>query len=69
MTDTPKTSWKIRRIFLFVTSAFAMGCVATILYTSMDTAAAETAVAMSFALLMSNVGAYVFGATWDNKGK
>ena len=69
MTDTPKTSWTVRRLFLFITSAFAMGCITIVLYKAMDTAAAETAVAMSFALLMSNVGAYVFGATWDNKGK
>ena len=69
MTDTPKTSWAIRRLFLFVTSAFAMGCITIVLYKGMDIAAAETAVAMSFALLMSNVGAYVFGATWNDKGK
>lgn len=65
--NLPKTSWKIRRRTMFAALAFSMLVVGYVLFTGMETAAAETAVAMAFSTIIATVGSYVFGATWDDK--
>lgn len=60
-------SWAVRRLFMFIISAFCVGVVSFALYRGLDTKVAETAVTMSFVTLISVVGSYVFGATWDDK--
>lgn len=64
-----KNSWVIRRAFMFAISAFCVGVISYTLWKGMDTKVAETAVSMSFVALISIVGSYVFGATWDDKKK
>ncbi len=59
-------SWRVRRAFLFVNTAVSMGVVAYVLANDMRGAVAETAVVMAFANLISSVGAYVFGAAWQD---
>lgn len=54
---------------MFAVSAFCVGVISYTLWKGMDTKVAETAVSMSFVALISIVGSYVFGATWDDKKK
>lgn len=60
-------SWALRRLFMFAISAFCVGVITFSLWKGLDTKVAETAVTMSFVTLISVVGSYVFGATWDDK--
>jgi hypothetical protein len=50
---------------LFV-SLYCMVVIAYCIYRGDDTRVAETAVEMSFIALISIVGSYVFGATWQD---
>lgn len=59
-------SWRIRRLFMFIISAFCVGAVSYVLLNGSTGEVAETAVTMSFFTLMSIVGSYVFGAVWDD---
>lgn len=52
---------------MFAISAFCVLVISYVLYRDMQSAVAEVAVTMSFVTLMSIVGSYVFGATWDDK--
>lgn len=61
-----KSSWRIRRWFMFGVSAFCMWTVAYVLYKDLDSGPADTAVTMSFLTLLGIVGSYVFGATWED---
>jgi hypothetical protein len=61
-----KSSWSIRRRFMFVVSAFCMWTIAYVLYKGLDSGPADTAVTMAFVALISIVGSYVFGATWED---
>lgn len=60
-------SWTKRRNFMFLISFFCVLVIAWVLYKDMDSKVAETVVTMSFVTLISIVGSYVFGATWDDK--
>lgn len=60
-------SWENRRRFMFLIALFCVTTIGWVLYREMDTRVAETAVTMSFVTLISIVGSYVFGATWDDK--
>lgn len=62
-----QTSWKYRRTFMFIVSAFCMFVVVFVLLKDLKSGPADTAVTMSFITLLGIVGSYVFGATWDDK--
>lgn len=64
--NMPNGSWKIRRRFMFITSAFCMGVVSYCLYKDLTSVVAESAVTMAFFTLTSIVGSYVFGAVWED---
>ena len=65
----PPNSWKRRRRFMYAVSGFSMLAIGYVLVTGSTTAPAATAVSMAFTTLISCVGSYVFGATWDDKGR
>lgn len=60
------SSWRYRRFFLFAVSAFCMWVVGYILMKDLSSGPADTAMTMAFLTLISNVGSYVFGATWED---
>lgn len=62
-------SWRWRRAYLFVVTAFCMAVVAYCLWFGLDGRVAETAVMMSFLTIMGGLGSYVFGATWDDRNQ
>lgn len=66
---TPKPSWKNRRRFMFIVSAFCGAVIAYALVWGDCDAVGETALTMAFTALIAIVGSYVFGATWDDKGR
>lgn len=51
---------------MFVVSGFCMADVTYVLVGGLDTAPADTSVMMSFLTLVGIVGAYVFGAVWED---
>jgi hypothetical protein len=59
-------SWRLRRRFMFLVSAFCMLVIAYCLYKDLTSAVAEAAVTMAFFSLLGIVGSYVFGATWQD---
>lgn len=59
-------SWRVRRAYLFGTTAFCMFTVAYILTNNMHGRVAETAVLMAFGTMASCTGAYVFTASWED---
>jgi hypothetical protein len=61
-----KDSWRIRRRFMFVTTAFSASVIAYVLGTGLDTRPAETAVTMAFVQIVLTVGSYVFAAAWED---
>lgn len=61
-----QSSWRIRRRFMFVVSAFCMWAVAYVLWKDLSSGPADTAVTMAFLTLLGIVGSYVFGATWED---
>lgn len=63
---TQKSSWMVRRRFMFIVSAFCMATVTYVLYHDLSSGPADTAVTMSFITLLGIVGSYVFGATWED---
>jgi len=62
----PASSWRIRRRFMFTVAAFCMWTVAYVLWKDLSSGPADTAVTMSFIVLLGIVGSYVFGATWED---
>lgn len=60
-------NWILRRRFMFAISVFCAAVIAYVLWTELDTEAAQTAVNMAFVVLLGNVGSYVFGACWDDR--
>lgn len=61
-----KSSWRIRRRFMFAVVAFCMATVAYVLIADRTSGPADTAVTMSYLTLLGIVGSYVFGATWED---
>lgn len=59
-------SWRIRRRFMFAVSAFCMLIIGYIIFRGIDTETAQTAINMAFLCLISILGSYVFGATWED---
>jgi len=51
---------------MWAVTLFCMVCIAWVLFKDMASGPADTAVTMSFVTLISIVGSYVFGASWDD---
>lgn len=64
--NSNKSSWAVRRRFMFVAAGFCMLIIFFVLWTELDTAPAEAAVTMAFVTLGGIVGGYVFGAAWED---
>ena len=64
--DGNNYSWKRRRRYMCAVTAFTMGVIVWILWSGRDTRVAETAMTMSWLCLIGIVGAYVFGAAWQD---
>ena len=61
-------NWVVRRRFMITIIAFCMGVIVWTLLSDRADKLAETAMTMSFAIIGTTVGSYVFGAAWE-KGK
>lgn len=66
--ERTQPSWRQRRRMLFLVTAFCMFTIAYILWKDLQSAVAEVAVTMSFLIMGTNVGSYVFGAAWQDIG-
>lgn len=62
-----KPSWKIRRRIVIATLAFCAFCVSWIMIRGDERSVLEVIVMCAFGLAGSTIGAYVFGAVWDDK--
>ena len=60
-----KDTWKRRRKYLYIVTIYFM--ILPLMAFVIDKAAAQTAILASVGGLTSMVGAYVFGAVWDDK--
>ncbi len=61
--------WKRRRRYMLGITIFCAAVIAFCLIKGVDTVTSQHAVDMAFITLISITGAYVFGATWDDKNK
>ncbi len=61
-----RASWKIRRKLIYATLVFCGFCILWILLTGDDRGVNEVIVMASFGLAGSTLGAYIFGAVWDD---
>jgi len=59
-------SWTIRRRYLFANTAFNFLVVFLAILFRPDSTVAASAVTMAFVSQMASIGAYVFGAVWDD---
>ncbi len=59
-------SWRIRRAFMLAVAALCAWVIVYCLVNRLDTRVAETAVMAAFLTLGTIVGAYVFGAAWED---
>lgn len=59
-------SWKIRRRVMFTTLLFDAAIIIYALWLGADTKVNEAAITMAFISGMSIIGAYVFGAVWND---
>lgn len=62
-------SWRWRRAFLIAVNLFCVWVIAYCLVSRLESRVAETAVMMAFGVMGASVGAYVFGAAWDDRNK
>ena len=68
-TSNLKTSWEIRRYFMFWVVLFSMAVIAYVLYSGADSRVAETSVDMAFVIIGTTLSSYVFGAAWEDINK
>jgi hypothetical protein len=61
-----RPAWKIRRRIIFGTLFFCAFCVLWIMIRGTGRSVEEVIVMCSFGLAASVIGAYVFGAVWDD---
>lgn len=61
-----RPSWRLRRRIIIATLAFCAGMVIWLVWRGEDTSLASTIANACFFLAGSVIGAYVFGATWDD---
>jgi hypothetical protein len=59
-------TWRKRRRYLYILTAFCMLVIAYCLYMGKEDRVAETAVTMSYWSLIAFAGSYVFGAAWQD---
>lgn len=59
-------SWRTRRAFMFIVTAFCAGCIAYVLAEGLESRVAETVVEMGFTTIGAIVLGYVFGAAWQD---
>lgn len=64
--DQLRPSWTIRRRIILATLIFCAAIVVYLLHKGDDTELARTALASAFTLAGGVIGAYVFGAVWDD---
>lgn len=72
MTEQQTDRWKIRRRIVFASLAFCAGVIVYALgsdKTWLDTATRQTAITQGFWTAGMIIGCYVFGATWDDRGR
>lgn len=62
-----KPSWKIRRRIVIATLIFCAFCVLWIMIRGDERSVLEVIVMCAFGLAGSTIGAYIFGATWDDR--
>lgn len=63
---TNKPSWKIRRVVIFAVLALCFYVVIRITESDRDRPVDEVLVMAAFGTITAVVGAYVFGAVWEN---
>lgn len=68
MTAQPHGNWVVRRRFMMTVIGFCMAVIAWTLHSDRTDQVAEAALTMSFTIIGTTVGSYVFGAAWE-KGK
>lgn len=59
-------SWKNRRRFMWIISIFCMYCIDYVMRFGADSRVNDTIIMAAFFCLASIVGAYVFGAAWQD---
>lgn len=59
--------WRYRRRFMTAFTLFTMAVVGFTVFTKQDTETARTIITTAFPSLGAVIGAYVFGAAWENK--
>jgi hypothetical protein len=59
-------SWRTRRAFMFIVTAFCAGCITYVLAEGLESRVAETVVEMGFTTIGAIVLGYVFGAAWQD---
>jgi hypothetical protein len=59
-------TWRVRRRIIHATLLFCAGQIAFLTFWGADTRLNETLAVGSFALAGSVIGAYVFGAAWED---
>ena len=67
MSDTEyRPTWENRRRVIFATLVFCAAIIAYCVWKDTGSKTHETALTMAFICATSIIGAYVFGATWDD---
>lgn len=64
-----ETNWKVRRRVMFMALLYIAFNISWILLSGVDTAVNQQAVIAFIAAGVSIIGAYVFGAVWDDNNK
>ena len=62
-----KTSWKIRRVLMFIVTIFCMTIIWKVVDGAIDTKTAETSIIYSFWVIFSVLVIYVFGVISDEQ--
>ena len=62
----PRETWRVRRRIIHATLLFCAGQLSYLTFFGADTRLNETLATGAFALMGSVVGAYVFGAAWED---
>lgn len=62
-----RPSWKIRKRIVIATLIFCAFCVLWIMMRGDERSVLEVIVMCAFGLAGSTIGAYVFGAVWDDR--
>lgn len=66
--EVPKTSWALRRAYLYIVTVFCMLVPAYCIGTELDTDVANTATTFAFVTLITNTMTYVFGSATETLG-